>query len=99
MEFKDKMEEEWAMFQKEMKAATIESEAIAEEESEVVQTDRDLRMIDEQLFHLQKVNELAKKKESTIKVTQKDKSKEEEESSDVDSDAELDLLDWRTKKV
>ncbi|XP_052271066.1 zinc finger protein 830-like [Dreissena polymorpha] len=98
VEYVDKMEEEWALFQKTLKEETHVSEAIIEEEDEQVNVDRNIDEIDEQIQCWKEVNELETKKEELMK------SGPVESKMDVDSDEDLneealdEFLDWRSKK-
>ncbi|CAE1239777.1 ZNF830 [Acanthosepion pharaonis] len=98
VEYKDKMEEEWELFQKQMKEASHVSEAIMEEDDEQANVDRNIDEIDEQIHRWSQINELQNKKEEIMKA----KSQKNNDDSDSDDSTALDdfrdLLDWRSKK-
>ncbi|XP_033734605.1 zinc finger protein 830-like isoform X2 [Pecten maximus] len=99
VEYKDKMEEEWEMFQRAMKEENHVSEAIMDEEDEQANVDRNIDEIDDQINRWNEINKLQIKKEE-IMSTQG--SKDTGSKSDSDEDAEdqelQEFMDWRSKK-
>merc|ERR1712226_858059 len=55
VEYKDKMDEEWELFQKAMKEENTVSEAIVQEEDEQREVERNIEEIDEQMKRWDKV--------------------------------------------
>ncbi|XP_050405307.1 zinc finger protein 830 [Patella vulgata] len=97
VEYKDKMEEEWEMFQKSMKEEAHVSEVIVEEDDELANFDRNIDEIDEQIQKLQEVNDLQNKKEAIMKCV-KDVKNNDNSSDELDEDDINDFFDWRSKK-
>lgn len=99
VEYKDKMEEEWDLFQKQMKEESHVSEAIMEEDDEQTNVDRNIDEIDEQIHRWSQINELQSKKEEINKTKSQ---KNDNDDSDSDDSSALEdfhnLLDWRSKK-
>ncbi|XP_071161402.1 zinc finger protein 830-like [Mytilus edulis] len=98
VEYRDKMEDEWEMFQKAMKEENHVSEAIVEEEDEQINVDRNIEEIDDQINRWKEVNDLTIKKEEMPHKSD-NKSSDSDNDSDIDLDNMEDLLDWRAKKV
>ncbi|KAK6999899.1 zinc finger protein 830 [Biomphalaria glabrata] len=97
VEYKDKDEEQWDLFQKAIKEEAQVSEVIMEEEDEQVNIDRNIDEIDDQIHRWQEVENLHVKKETIAKSCKPDGSKDNVDD-EVD-DEELDsLLNWRAKK-
>jgi len=99
VEYKDKMEEEWALFQKTVKEEAKISEAIVEEEDDNAVIERNLDEVDEQMHHWSKVNELEKKKEEIMSKKMDNKECDSDDDSDVDEQEFEEFLDWRSKKA
>ncbi|KAH9514288.1 hypothetical protein Btru_028616 [Bulinus truncatus] len=98
VEYKDKEEEEWDLFQKAIKEEAQVSEVIMEEEDEQVNIDRNIDEIDDQIHRWQEVEKLHVKKETIVKSSKND-GLQENSSDDEVEDEELDsLLNWRAKK-
>ncbi|XP_069116293.1 zinc finger protein 830-like [Argopecten irradians] len=99
VEYKDKMEEEWEMFQRAMKEENHVSEAIMDEEDEQANVDRNIDEIDDQINRWNEINKLQIKKEE---IMSNKGSKGVESNSDSDGDAEdqelQEFMDWRSKK-
>ncbi|XP_060079789.1 zinc finger protein 830-like [Ylistrum balloti] len=99
VEYKDKMEEEWEMFQRAMKEENHVSEAIMDEEDEQANVDRNIDEIDDQINRWNEINNLQIKKEE---IMSNQGSKETGSKSDSDEDAEdqelQEFMDWRSKK-
>ncbi|GAB1601310.1 zinc finger protein 830-like [Argonauta hians] len=101
VEYKDKMEEEWELFQKQMKEETHVSEAIMEDEDEQANVDRNIDEIDEQMHRWSQINDLQDQKEKILQVKSQTNQNEGDDDDDDDSlSAEdfKDFLDWRSKK-
>ncbi|CAL1538062.1 unnamed protein product [Lymnaea stagnalis] len=98
VEYKDKDEEQWELFQKAIKEEAQVSEVIMEEEDEQVNIDRNIDEIDDQIQRWQEVEKLHVKKEIILKSSKSEGPKKTETGDDVE-DGELDeFLDWRAKK-
>lgn len=98
VEYKDKMEEEWDMFQKAMKEESHVSEAIVEEEDEQINVDRNIEEIDDQINRWKEVNDLHIKKDEMPHKTD-NKTSDSDNDSDIDDENLEDFLDWRSKKI
>ncbi|XP_061164332.1 zinc finger protein 830-like [Saccostrea echinata] len=99
VEYKDKMDEEWEMFQRAMKEENHVSEAIIEEEDEIVNVERNIDEIDDQINRWKEINDLEIKKDKIMqKKILNDTIKAEDEEEVQDDDLE-DFLDWRTKTL
>ncbi|XP_045187444.2 zinc finger protein 830-like [Mercenaria mercenaria] len=98
VEYVDKMEEEWELFQKTMKEETHVSEAIVEEEDEQVNVDRNIDEIDEQIQCWKEVNDLETKKEEIMKKAPVDSKKDNDSDEDLNEEMLDEFLDWRSKK-
>ncbi|KAK7104777.1 zinc finger protein 830-like [Littorina saxatilis] len=97
VEYKDKMEEEWKLFQRSMKEEAHVSEVILEEDEEEANAERNLDEIDDQIQRWQEVEDLHIKKDTIAKTTGDDDDKDKD--SDDLGDEDLDqFLDWRAKK-
>ncbi|XP_064644294.1 zinc finger protein 830-like isoform X2 [Lineus longissimus] len=100
VEYKDKMDEEWALFQKSMKTENTVSEAIMEEDDEQKTVERNIDEIDEQLHRWTQVYDLAKKKEELMSMPPETVRKDEEEdASDIEDQEFEEFLDWRSKEA
>ncbi|XP_076443141.1 zinc finger protein 830-like [Babylonia areolata] len=97
VEYKDKMEEEWELFQKSMKEESHVSEAIMEEEDEQINVERNLDEIDDQIQRWKEVEDLHVKKETIPKTSSDDKDRDND-SDDLDEEDLDQFLDWRSKK-
>ncbi|KAL8604195.1 hypothetical protein ACOMHN_014763 [Nucella lapillus] len=97
VEYKDKMEEEWELFQRSMKEEFLVSEAIVEEEDEQINVERNLDEIDDQMQRWKEVEDLHVKKETLPKTAGDDKDKDND-SDDLDEEDLDQFLDWRSKK-
>lgn len=101
--FKDKMEEELAKFQKEIREETEISETMVEEDFEEKRLDKEIEEIDEQMGYWKRLYDIIQKAKSTTDVPQKAKEErkvpEKEESDDDDDivDDDLENLNWRRK--
>ncbi|CAH1774685.1 unnamed protein product, partial [Owenia fusiformis] len=96
--YKDKMEEEWELFQKSVKEETKVSEAIIDEDDEQANAVRNLMEADEQLHQWSKINSLAKEKDKIMETGVAKQGKTESNSdSDIDIDEYEEFLDWRIK--
>ncbi|XP_060556890.1 zinc finger protein 830-like [Ruditapes philippinarum] len=98
VEYVDKMEEEWELFQKSMKEETHVSEAIVDEEDEQVNVDRNIDEIDEQMQCWKEVNDLETKKEEIMKKAPVDNKKDADSDDDLNEEMLDEFLDWRSKK-
>ncbi|XP_014770746.1 zinc finger protein 830 [Octopus bimaculoides] len=100
VEYKDKMEEEWELFQKQMKEEAHVSEAIIEDDDEQANVDRNIDEIDEQIHRWSQINDLQDQKEKIMQVkSQKNHSGDGSEDDDsISADDFKDFLDWRSKK-
>lgn len=99
--YRDKMEDEWELFQKSMKEETVISEAIVEEDDELREEERNIEEIDDQLCRLARVTTLVKKKEQLSCDINSQQAMIAEDASDADADAQEleEFLDWRSKKA
>ncbi|PVD26420.1 hypothetical protein C0Q70_14096 [Pomacea canaliculata] len=96
VEYKDKMDEEWELFQRSMKEESHVSEAIMEEDNEQATVERNLDEIDDQIQRWKEVEDLHIKKETISKTSAGGSNKDDEEELDEDDLSEF--LDWRSKK-
>ncbi|KAL3873320.1 hypothetical protein ACJMK2_036452 [Sinanodonta woodiana] len=98
VEYINKQEEEWELFQRAMKEEAHVSEQIVEEEDEQVNINRNIDEIDDQMQRWREVDDLHNKRE---KIIQKTPATEQNESEDAElNEAELEeFLDWRSKKL
>ncbi|XP_035824688.1 zinc finger protein 830 [Aplysia californica] len=99
VEYKDKMEEEWDLFQRAMKEEAHVSEVIMEEEDEQANLDRNIDEIDDQIHRWQEVENLHVKKETILKTTTKEGQKDEDSGDDLEEEDLDQFLEWRAKKV
>ncbi|KAK3092567.1 hypothetical protein FSP39_004492 [Pinctada imbricata] len=100
VEYKDKMEEEWEMFQRAMKEESHVSEAIMEEEDEQINVDRNIDEIDDQINRWKEINTLEIKKEEIMQRKNEAPGKEEDDSDDDLGEEDLEeFLNWRSKKL
>lgn len=100
--YRDKMDDEWELFQKSMKEETVISEAIVEEDDELREEERNIEEIDDQLCRLARVTTLVKKKEQlSCNTANSQQAIVAEDASDADADAQEleEFLDWRIKKA
>ena len=101
--FKDKMEEEMAKFQKEIREETEISEAMVEEDYEERRLDKEIEEIDEQMGYWKRLYDIIQKAKSTTEVPNKPKEEEKKkEESDDDDDIDVadddhENLNWRRK--
>ncbi|KAL5008104.1 hypothetical protein ScPMuIL_013685 [Solemya velum] len=99
VEYRDKMDDEWELFQRAMKEETHVSEAIMAEEDEQVTVDRNIDEIDDQIQRWKEINDLQVKKDKIM-----ENKPEKSEKDSLDSDEDLDeneleeFLNWRSKK-
>ncbi|KAK7441700.1 hypothetical protein BaRGS_00040563 [Batillaria attramentaria] len=98
VEYKDKMEEEWELFQRSMKEETHVSEAIIEEEDEQVNVERNLDEIDDQMQRWKEVDDLHVKKETIAKPVGDSGNKDDDSDADLEEEDLNQFLDWRSKK-
>lgn len=100
VEYRNKMDDEWELFQRVMKDENTVSEAIEEEEEEQKTTERNIDEIDEQIHLWSQVDKLQKAKEQLMLRETPRVEEQEEEQDEVDEEQEFDeFLDWRTKKA
>ncbi|ESO86144.1 hypothetical protein LOTGIDRAFT_204560 [Lottia gigantea] len=97
VEYKDKMEEEWEMFQKSMKEETHVSEKLELVADDEFNLNRNIDEIDEQIQKLQEVNDLQDKKDQIMQSV-KDVSNNDNSSDELDESDLNDFFDWRSKK-
>ncbi|XP_062611845.1 zinc finger protein 830-like [Saccostrea cucullata] len=99
VEYKDKMDEEWEMFQRAMKEENHVSEAIIEEDDEIVNVERNIDEIDDQINRWKEINDLEIKKDTIMqKKVFNDRFRTEDDEEVQEEDLE-DFLDWRTKTL
>ncbi|WAR18691.1 ZN830-like protein [Mya arenaria] len=98
IEYVDKMEEEWELFQRSMKEETHVSEAIIEEEDEQVNVDRNIDEIDEQIQCWKEVNDLEVKKEEIMSRGPRDLRPDTDSDDELNEEMLDEFLDWRSKK-
>jgi len=98
VEYKDKMEEEWGLFQNAIKDEAKVSEIIMEEDDEQANIDRNIDEIDDQIQRWQEVENLHIKKEKISKNI-KEEPKEGGSDDDLDDDDLDQFMEWREKKV
>ncbi|KAL4238716.1 hypothetical protein ACF0H5_003423 [Mactra antiquata] len=98
VEYIDKMEEEWDLFQRTMKEESHVSEAIIEEEDEQVNVDRNIDEIDEQIQCWKEVNDLETKKEEIMRNGPIECKKDNDSDDDLNEEMLDEFLDWRSKK-
>ncbi|XP_022329781.2 zinc finger protein 830-like [Crassostrea virginica] len=100
VEYKDKLDEEWEMFQRAIKEENHVSEAIMEEEDEIVNVERNIDEIDDQISRWKEINDLEIKKEEIMqKKTSADDVKEDMDDEDVEDEDLEDFMDWRSKTL
>ncbi|KAK2187369.1 hypothetical protein NP493_168g03006 [Ridgeia piscesae] len=100
VEYRNKMDDEWELFQRVMKDENTVSEAIEEEEEEQKTSERNIDEIDEQIHRWSKVDKLAKAKEQLMLREAPRVEEQEQEPDEVDEEQEFDeFLDWRSKKA
>ncbi|XP_074652562.1 zinc finger protein 830-like isoform X3 [Tubulanus polymorphus] len=99
VEYKDKMDDEWELFQKAMKEEKLVSEAIIEDEEEHITEERNIEEIDDQMRRWSKVHALAQKKEQIMQEHNLNSAKGSESDSDIDEQAFDEFLDWRSKSA
>ncbi|XP_059171395.1 zinc finger protein 830-like [Physella acuta] len=97
VEYKDKDEAEWELFQKAIKEEAHVSEVIIEEEDEQVNIVRKIDEIDDQILRWQEVENLHVKKEIILKSSKNDGAKKTDSDDEVDEDELDQILDWRVK--
>lgn len=95
IEYKDPVEEEWERYQKEIKDADHESEAIIADDQDEATTERQIDEIDEQMKNWSRVLTLEKKK---VEVVSNLEEPMVEEDSSVSGDEFDEYFDWRSKK-
>ncbi|XP_056020807.1 zinc finger protein 830-like [Ostrea edulis] len=100
VEYKDKLDEEWEMFQRAIKEENHVSEAIIEEEDEIVNVERNIDEIDDQINRWKEINDLEiKKAEIMQKKTSDDNAREQTDNEDAEEDDLEDFMDWRCKTL
>ncbi|XP_052698303.1 zinc finger protein 830-like [Crassostrea angulata] len=100
VEYKDKLDEEWEMFQRAIKEENHVSEAIMDEEDEIVNVERNIDEIDDQINRWKEINDLEIKKEEIMqKKTSEDIVKEQSDDEDVEDEDLEDFMDWRSKTL
>lgn len=95
IEYKDPVEEEWERYQKEIKNADHESEAIIADDQEEATTERQIDEIDEQMKNWSRVLTLEKKKVEVVSSLEEPML---EEDSSLSGDEFGEYFDWRSKK-
>uniref|UniRef100_A0A6B2EKI1 Zinc finger protein 830 n=1 Tax=Phlebotomus kandelakii TaxID=1109342 RepID=A0A6B2EKI1_9DIPT len=102
-EYKDPVEEEWEKFQREIRDAATESNAIIAEDQEESTAERQIVEIDEQIRNWSRVLEIQRTKEATAAEIELSKTRnmdvEDNSGSEGEDSEELDeFVDWRSKK-
>jgi len=102
--FKDKMEEEWELYQRQMKEESMISETLVEQDDERRDAERSIEEIDDHMNRLSRVVSLLKKKDLVMTIGANDtqdneQNNKKETGSDIDEDELNEILDWRCKKV
>jgi zinc finger protein 830 len=97
--YRDKMEDEWELFQKSMKEESMVSEALVEEDDEQREEERNIEEIDDQLNRWSRVTSLLKKKEEITTVSSNQQKSENMSDSDIETTEFDEFLDWRSKKA
>uniref|UniRef100_A0A1B0CMF2 ZNF380 coiled-coil domain-containing protein n=1 Tax=Lutzomyia longipalpis TaxID=7200 RepID=A0A1B0CMF2_LUTLO len=101
-EYKDPVEEEWEKFQREIREAATESNAIIAEDQEESTAERQIVEIDEQIRNWSRVLEIQRRKEAAAEELERSKAKsmelDEESGSDDDAEQFDEFVDWRAKK-
>ncbi|GAB0093526.1 Coiled-coil domain-containing protein 16 [Sergentomyia squamirostris] len=102
-EYKDPVEEEWEKFQREIRDAATESNAIIAEDQEEATAERQIVEIDEQIRNWSRVLEIQRKKEATAAELERSKARsmdlDEDSGSEGENSEEFDeFVDWRAKK-
>lgn len=100
--YKDKLEEQLELFQKEMKLQETVSEALLEDDDEQRDTERQIYAVEERMFNYSKVLRLVEmKRQATVSSVQQMPNVLEkmDQENDDDDDDEDDILDWRSKTV
>ncbi|XP_059611577.1 zinc finger protein 830 [Phlebotomus argentipes] len=102
-EYKDPVEEEWEKFQREIRDAATESNAIIAEDQEESTAERQIVEIDEQIRNWSRVLEIQRKKEATAAELELSKNRnmdvDDNSSSEGEEAEEFDeFVDWRSKK-
>lgn len=102
-EYKDPVEEEWEKFQREIREAATESNAIIAEDQEESTAERQIDEIDEQIRNWSRVLEIQRKKEATAAELERYKAKnmdlDDDSGSEGQESEEFDeFVDWRSKK-
>ena len=98
IEYKDKMDEEWELFQRSMKEETTVSEQIREEDEAQATVERNIDEIDEQIHRWSKVNQLQEKKEK-LKQNPTETEVNVPSDSEADDDDFDEFLNWRAKNA
>lgn len=96
--YRDKMEEQLELFQKEMKQQHMVSEALLEDDDEQREEEREIYEIEEQMHNWSRILNIVEKKNELLKISGI-KHDEMEDDDDEDSDDDDDGLDWRAKSV
>uniref|UniRef100_A0A1B0DCY8 ZNF380 coiled-coil domain-containing protein n=1 Tax=Phlebotomus papatasi TaxID=29031 RepID=A0A1B0DCY8_PHLPP len=102
-EYKDPVEEEWEKFQREIREAATESNAIIAEDQEESTAERQIDEIDEQIRNWSRVLEIQRKKEATAAELERSKAKNMDQDDDSASEGQEseefdEFVDWRSKK-
>ncbi|KAI0221838.1 Zinc finger protein 830 [Lamellibrachia satsuma] len=99
VEYRNKMDDEWELFQRVMKDESTVSEAIEEEEEEQKTAERNIEEIDEQIHRWSQVDKLQKAKEQLM-LKEVPRADEEDQEEEVDEEQEFEeFLDWRSKNA
>ncbi|KAK3871309.1 hypothetical protein Pcinc_023535 [Petrolisthes cinctipes] len=95
VEYKDKKEEEWTSFMKEVSAAEHESQIIIEEDKEKAALTTQIEQANEQIAFLERVVELDREK--TTQLKERGSGRTDSGTSEDSSDEEFAPVIWRTK--
>ncbi|KAK3597132.1 hypothetical protein CHS0354_038051 [Potamilus streckersoni] len=99
VEYINKQEEEWELFQRAMKEEAHVSEQIVEEEDEQVNINRNIDEIDDQMQRWREVDDLHNKREEIIQKAPANEQKESEDDAELNEADLEEFLDWRSKKL
>ncbi|XP_065207449.1 zinc finger protein 830 [Planococcus citri] len=106
IDYKDPIEEEWERFKKEIQEENAVSEQIAEEDQDQALVDREIEIIDENMYNWSRVRELEvqlekvqQEKSARKNVVNQSTKDDSDHDSSYGSEEEFDeYIDWRSKR-